>query len=153
MSTQAATEITVTVGGTPRRFNLRPFTIGEAIKHIEASELAWNQARESVKESLGDAMQMTVSSRAYLQAVLPTVVSLLCAPADDGGRLTEEEFWSLDAADPARVIAAQEEFAQVRLLAVGGQLLVQEAQREVIADAVKVNQALLAQLGTAEATE
>ncbi len=138
--------VTVTVAGQERRFSLNPFTIGEALDHIEASELAWNEARESVKKAMGDPMSMTISSKAYLEAISPTVVALLCDPADDGRPLTEQEFWQLDAADPANVIAAQEEFAQVRFLAVGGQMLVQEVQREVINEAVKANQALLEQL-------
>ena len=141
-----AQTVAVTVAGKHREFHLKPFTIAEALDHIEASETAWNTARASIKDTMDDPMQMTLSSRAYLEAVRPTVLALLSDPADDGGTLSDEEFWLLDAADPTNVIAAQEEFAQVRFMAVGGQVLVQECQREVISDALKASQALLDQL-------
>ncbi len=145
-TTSTRQQVTVTVAGEERRFNLKPFTVRDALDHIEASEKAWNEARASVKETMGDPLQMTLSSKAYLEAVRPTVVTLLNDPADDYGPLTEDEFWLLDSSDPSRVISSQEEFAQLRVVVAGGQLLVGESQREIIGEAAKASQALLDQI-------
>lgn len=143
-------QVTVTVAGQERRFNLKPFTVRDALDHIEASEKAWNKARASVRDTMTDPLQMTLSSKAYLEAVQPTVVALLDDPADDYGPLTDDDFWRLDSSDPSKVISSQEEFAQLRVVIAGGQLLVDESQREILGEAARASQALLDQIESSE---
>lgn len=122
-----AKELAVLVDGKERRFHLQKFTIAQALDHIERAEKAWNTARDACVGALGDPMDMTLTSRAFLDAIRPVVVGLLAKPADEGGPLTDEDFWNLDAGEVARVLDAQEEFGNVRDIVVRGQLLKNEA--------------------------
>ena len=120
-------EITVLVDSQERSFHLQKFTIKRALEYIEQTENAWNTAREGCLEALGSPAGITLASRAFLEAIRPTVVSLLCHPADGGTPLTDEEFWLLDAGEVQHVLDAQESVGEVKGIVVRGQILKNEA--------------------------
>jgi hypothetical protein len=126
--------VTVTVDGVKRHFLLRRFTVESSVAHLRVQETAWNAAVKECKGSVGDPLELTKSSAAYLKGIAPRVVSLLQEPADFGEPLTKEEFWKLDPGEPSMVIEAQNELSNLSELTAKGLMLQELAKERIIAD-------------------
>lgn len=111
--TRKTSEISVLVDGQERRFRLSAQSITEQLAQLEVQERARQKAIEASEETFSDEVPITSSARVYLSSLAPVVCKLLSDPLDEGGPLTEDDFWKLESDDPSRVIGAQEELTNM----------------------------------------
>lgn len=105
--------ITVTVNGKPRRFTLRAESIAEHLELVELQRESRLEAFSAAALAAQDLLSADALAWADLAADLVVATHLLSEPVDGGQPLTEEESWSLDLADPARVLALQRKLTDV----------------------------------------
>lgn len=127
-------DISVLVGGTERQFRLSSPTIAAQLELLNILAVGRSVALGYLQDHLDkpSPLQAMRAQHAIYLSQSEVVVGLLSEPLDGGAPLTLEEFWTLEAGEPDRVIETQERLSGIDSVRRNGSELLREA-RELVA--------------------